>query len=599
MIEESEGGRRRSRLGTGSTLARRAGIAIATLLLTTRVRSQEFLWARQIAGTSGDERIFAVATDARHAVYAVGYFTGTADFDPGPGTYTLTSVGYDDMFVSKLDAAGQFVWAGALSGTAAASAYAVVATGASVFVTGSFQGTVDFDPSPSTTYNLTAGLNARDVFVLQLDLDGRFVRALQFKGNQSAGSGAIAADADGNVYAAGYFQGTVDFDPDPVGVHQLTSVPVAGYNIFLAKLGPGGNLLWVAQMGGSGGDMARGLAVDASGNVYTTGGFYGTGDFDPGPGVFNLSAVGVNYADAFVSKLDASGQFVWAKRLGGAGRDSGNAIAVDGSGNVVTTGDFEGVSDFDPDPGVTYELTSAGDYDVYVSKLGPSGEFVWAGSFAGVNEAHAYGIALDRAGNVYSTGSYVASADFDPGPGTATRPAGFRDVYLSKLGADGQFLSAINLGGTSDDGGESLAVDDDGSVVAAGYFKGTADFAPGGPSFTLTSVSSTNASDAFVAKYVQTPAIAFTDRTSLAWRALFGETAYDVYRSDSVLPGTFVCLASRTSDPSVIDLEEPAGDSLFAYLVTTVTVSDVEGDLGYETANGIPVAVRPNPSPCP
>ncbi|MCH8890811.1 MAG: hypothetical protein IH827_07025, partial [Myxococcales bacterium] len=97
------------------------------------------------------------------------------------------------------------------------------------------------------------------------------------------------------------------------------------------------------------------MAVDAAGNVYTTGFFLGTADFDPGPGTFNLTSAGS--VDVFVQKLDTAGNPVWAVGMGGTGTDQGLGVAVDGAGNVYTSGFFQGTADFDPGPG-TFNLTS-------------------------------------------------------------------------------------------------------------------------------------------------------------------------------------------------------------------------------------------------
>ena len=117
------------------------------------------------------------------------------------------------------------------------------------------------------------------------------------------------------------------------------------------------NVAWAKGMGGPGGDQGRSVAVDATGNVYTTGYFQGTVDFDPNAGVLNLTSAGAG--DIFVSKLDATGNLVWAKAMGGSTDDTGYCIAVDGVGNVYTTGYFSGTVDFDPNAGVL-NLTSVG-----------------------------------------------------------------------------------------------------------------------------------------------------------------------------------------------------------------------------------------------
>ena len=141
------------------------------------------------------------------------------------------------------------------------------------------------------------------------------------------------------------------------------------------------NFVWANQLGGTGSDIGYSIASDASGNVYTTGYYSGTVDFDPGPGVFTLTSAGATN-DIFVYKLNATGNLVWAKSLGGTGAEMGLSIAVDASGNVYTTGQFQGIADFDPGVGVV-TFTSAGNYDIFVSKLDASGNYVWAKCFGG------------------------------------------------------------------------------------------------------------------------------------------------------------------------------------------------------------------------
>ncbi|MBK7669539.1 MAG: hypothetical protein IPJ32_20690 [Sphingobacteriaceae bacterium] len=122
----------------------------------------------------------------------------------------------------------------------------------------------------------------------------------------------IAVDATGNVYTTGYFQGTVDFDPGP-GTANL--INASGDDIYITKFNSAGNFVWAKQFTSNGlycGGKA--IAVDGLGNVYTTGFFMGTTDFDPGTGVSNLASTG--QTDIFISKLDASGNFVWAKKIG-------------------------------------------------------------------------------------------------------------------------------------------------------------------------------------------------------------------------------------------------------------------------------------------
>ena len=217
-------------------------------------------------------------------------------------------------------------------------------------------------------------------------------------------SSSIATDASGNVYSAGSFVGTVDFDPG-AGVFNITSQGfLTNSDIFVLKLDANGNFLWAAGMGGSSGrGNARGVDVDAAGNVYITGVLNGTIDFDPGPGVFTASAVQAD--DIFICKLDVDGNFQWVKSFGGFASDIGWAITVDASGNVYTTGEFWGPVDFDPGPAVL-NVNSVDRYDVFVLKLDTDGNFGWVKSFGGIQDDSGLAVTLDGAGNVFTTGRW-------------------------------------------------------------------------------------------------------------------------------------------------------------------------------------------------
>ncbi|MCB9335951.1 MAG: SBBP repeat-containing protein, partial [Flavobacteriales bacterium] len=237
------------------------------------------------------------------------------------------------------------------------------------------------------------------------------------------------------------------------------------------------NFEWVKSFGGSSLNDGYSITVDDSGNVYTTGYFIGTGDFDPGTGIANLTSTGIQ--DVFVQKLDASGNFLWAKSFGGSYNDYGRSITVDVSGNVYTTGYFIGTGDFDPGADTT-NLTSSGGYDIFIQKLDASGNFLWAKSFGGNSEDRGESTTIDDSGNVYTTGYFHNTADFDPGADTANlTSAGFRDIFVQKLDASGNFLWAKSFGGNSNDYGRSITVDASGNVYITGTFEESVDFDPG------------------------------------------------------------------------------------------------------------------------
>jgi hypothetical protein len=203
------------------------------------------------------------------------------------------------------------------------------------------------------------------------------------------------------------------------------------------------------------------VAVDGSGNAYITGTFSGTYDFDPGPGTTNLSTAGTWDLDAYVSKFDSSGNLVWAKSFSSTGTSGrGYSVAVDGSGSVYTTGHFDGTSDFDPGAG-TANLTAASGLDPFVSKLDSSGNYVWARSLDGGNFET---VAVDGSGNVYITGDFYGTVDFDPGEGIINFTSSSVDQFFVKLDSSGNLGTGAVAGVTVALSGGSTSVSEAGGT---------------------------------------------------------------------------------------------------------------------------------------
>lgn len=379
--------------------------------------SGNFQWLKQFGGVDYVSGL-SIAVSANGNSYITGRFEGTADFDPGPGTAIFTTYGSDDTFITKLDSAGNFVWAKQFGGTNYVRVNSIaIDEFENVYTTGYFFGTADFDPGSGTVNLIPAG--SVDVFVSKLDESGNFIWAKQLGGTSSDKGSAITVDILGNVYTTGEFRGTSDFDPGP-GTSELTSA--GSGDIFVSKLDVSGNFVWAKRMGGTTIDEARSIAVDALGNVYSTGDYYGLGDYDPGPGVFNLY-ISANDYNCYISKLDAAGDFVWAKQIGGNGDEFGFSIALDASNNVYTTGRFEGNVDFDPGPGIE-TISSTGGATVFISKLDTDGNYLWAGGFGGSLTDIGNNIAIDPFWNIYTTGIFSSTVDFDPGLGSSFLYAG-------------------------------------------------------------------------------------------------------------------------------------------------------------------------------
>jgi hypothetical protein len=254
---------------------------------------------------------------------------------------------------------------------------------------------------------------------------------------------------------------------------------------------------WSKSISGSQFEQARSIAVDHSGNIYATGSFNGSADFDPGPATTTLSSPAPRFDDIFVTKLDSSGKLIWVKQFGDLNADIGFGIATDQNSNVFITGYFQGTVDFDPSP-ATFKLSSVGQEDIFVLKLNSAGDFIWAKSFGSPTSDFGEAIAVDNEGSAYITGFFSGTVDFDPGDGSKNLTAqAFKDIFVLKLDASGN-LSWVNArGGSSDDIGYSIAVDDAGNVYTTGSFRSTVDFNAGDGVSNLTATAS---QDIFVLK---------------------------------------------------------------------------------------------------
>jgi hypothetical protein len=362
-----------------------------------------------------------------------------------------------------------------------------------IYTTGQFTGTADFDPGTATFNMTSAGYN--DIFITKFGPSGNFLWAKQMGSTSWDAGSSIALDTLGNVYVTGNFSGMVDFDP---GAGTFNLNPVGGSDIFICKLNSSGNFLWAKSFGASTDeDHGNGITVDASGNVYTTGSFKETVDFDPGAGIYNLTA---DYIDVFVSKLDASGNFVWAKKMGGLSYEYGNGVTVDAAGNLYITGSFRGLNcDFDPGPGAFY-LNTYGDTDEFICKLDASGNFVWAKQVRSNAYDFSVGLSItvDASGNVYTTGNFKGTADFDPGSGVLSYTASaYHDCFALKLNSSGSLVWAKHFGGCQQGSANSIALDAANNAYMLGTFEYIADFDPGAATFDLNPAGS---SDVFICK---------------------------------------------------------------------------------------------------
>ena len=456
---------------------------------------QHLHWAHQIESNSVDYNAADIAVDAVGNIYTLGTFADSSDFDPGAGVVNLYDAGETDVFVAKYNAAGDLLWARSLGGLNFDEGTSLALdNNGNVIICGYFYETIDCDPGAGT-YPLTSA-GQWDAFICKLSTIGNFVWAKRFGGTGVDIPISISSEPlTGNIYVTGYFNGTVDFDP---GTGTFNMVSAGSEDIFVCKLDALGNFIWSKRMGGI--DSDRGYSIQSidGGHVYISGSYNATADFDPGTSISNLTSAGLS--DGYICKLDASGNYVWAKSFGGTGVDAANNMILDNDGNTVITGFFSNVADFDPNAG-THNLTSGGSYDVFTAEVSSTGNLVWVTQFEGPGEDVSYGIAVDNSGNIYTTGTFSSTIDFESGPGiTSFTTAGATDIFICKSDTDGTLMWATAYGDFLNDYGKSLAVGNDNSIHACGRFSNDVDFDPEPDSYVLNAGTS---DDVYIMKLLQ------------------------------------------------------------------------------------------------
>jgi len=447
------------------------------MLVGIVMHAQAFQWAKQFSGSSANYSISLDLCPGGEMVVSGG-FEGTVDFDPGEGTCNLTSFGDKDVYVAKIGLAGDLIWVKQIGGSAENFPRNVSCDAAgNIYITGVFQGTCDMDPGEET-HNFTS-MGGRDIFIVELSGDGEFIWAGQLGGIFDGTGTDIAVAPSGNIYISGYYIGNFDFDPGAAEYYMTAT----GQSIFTEKLNSNHEFVWAKTVGGPLFDYCQTLCLDESENVYTIGSFKGVADFDPGDGTVYLTSAGGN--DIYVNKLNSNGAYVWAKQMSGASDEFGQGIVYDNDANLYITGNFKGMVDFAPDAG-GLDVTSFGDYDIFTGKMNTDGSVLWVNQMGGIETQSGQSITMDNSNNLYITGFFAGTADFNPGAGTYEMTSrGDLDIFVSKLKTDGSFVWAAGMGGTLYDRGMSV-VTTESNVYTVGFFAGTADFDPGPANFDLT-----------------------------------------------------------------------------------------------------------------
>ena len=305
-----------------------------------------WIWSKTIGG-GGYDQGNAIAADDADNVVATGYIgAGTGGVDFGGGM--LFSAGLSDVFLVKYSAAGVHQWSKRFGGSGNDTGMAISTDSAgSVYIIGSFEGTIDFGGGPLTSSGM------RDIFVAKFSATGTHVWSKKFGSTGDDVGYGLTVDSAGDAVISGKFQSSVSF-----GGTALTSA--GGDDIFLAKLsGTNGNHVWSKSFGNTSGDVSLAVTADASRNVVMTG--YFTGSVNLGGALLSGSGL-----DVFVAKYDTNGSHIWSRRFGGFDTQIGNSVAMKLTGEVSLTGYFANGIDFG-----SGSMTCVGSYDAFLASIGP------------------------------------------------------------------------------------------------------------------------------------------------------------------------------------------------------------------------------------
>lgn len=432
--------------------------------------------------------------DSPGFIYSATSYKDAVDLDPGASSYIVYSPEARSYVRHKLNNAGSFISANAGTsfdlGSRSCGMDILTDKNGFIYSCGIFENNVDFEPGPGVAM---ASAPRIGIFIQKTDAAGTLQWLKCLTGDEyplETRAYSIDRDSLGNIYIGGTYGDLLDFDPG-AGVYSLPVPPVGITWGFVLKLDSLGNFIWVRGLQA---DRILEVAVDDLGNIYSTGDFIGTCDFDPGTGTYNLTSTN---EDAFICKLDAFGNFIWAKGLGGTSFDCGNNIAVKGNGNIVCSGEFNNATDIDPGPGIFVPGSASG---IFIMELNPSGTTVFIKVIEETSSLLAIDMVLDRLENVVLMGALQNTVDMDPGSGTYNVTGGFStpSMFITKLDPVGNFVNAVVY--PPDVWGNSMTSDVYNNIYIHGRFSDTKDFDPGAAVYNMISPPFTSGYDRFITK---------------------------------------------------------------------------------------------------
>lgn len=446
-------------------------------------------WVSDIGGPGSCISSY-LRVDAQNNTYVTGIFEGTIDFDPSVSTFNLTATGGFDAFVAKYNTNGNLIWAKSMGGAGTDQPSGMdLDNNGNVTIVGQFNSPMDANPGAGT-FSLNNASDF-DMFIINLDANGNFLWAKSIGGSGADYGNKVAVDKDGNRIMIGQFQQTVQ-------VGTATYSTSGTFNGLIAKYDAAGNYLWSFSLGATGDNKGVGIDTDNNKDIIISGTFSGAVNFNPLGASYNLSSPGTA---SYIAKYTSSGQLIWVKVING---NTATNIAVDrSSNNIFATGTYSTVI-FDP----ANTLNATAGQAMFIARYAQDGSFIWAKGIDGSNASVSNNGITVKNDNVYISGYFNGTVDFDGSAGSAIiNYHGQRDLFLLKYNVDGDYQWAVTAGNNSCSNtlGRAVGVDGYNDILFSGTFCSTVNFDVSGcSSYNLTATSPTR--DAFLAKYTPSAA---------------------------------------------------------------------------------------------
>ena len=452
--------------------------------------------------SQGISIVASTAIGSQGQVYDFSINQGTAKFSSFYDTTTFSNHGGIDMVISKHDPAGNYVWVKRL--TSVADVYEgriLLDNQDNIYILAQFRmGTIDFDPSPTSDYPLTS-VSTQDICLAKYTSEGDFIWAKQFGITGDNWGRNINLTSTGTLLISGEFSGTINFGTAILPINLTSNGQL---DIYVAEFDLNGQALDAKNLGGNLDDYITSQSLDEAGNIY----YYGASssssiDINLGISVFNLtntsSSASFPIFKDFLLKYTSSNQFVWVKQFETETFSSnwGNNAKATPAGEVYVTGQLNQFSTLDLDPSPTETFIISG--SDYLVKLNSAGDFMWAKTW----QTNVYGfgssyvkIEFDTLGNIYQSGIFVDTVDFDPGVGVEVQNgSAYIQPYLLSLTQNGDFRyvhTFINIGDSVASTGQFIAaiytfkVEPDGETLyLGGGFVDSLDFKPGNSDYLI------------------------------------------------------------------------------------------------------------------